>query len=67
MALTRIQSDALASAIDTANLADGAVTTAKIEDNAVTSAKIADGNVQSVDVSTDVLESGIAYSIVFGG
>ena len=58
MALTKIESGAIA---------NSAITTEKIANNAVTTEKIAPLAVQPSDVSTDVLESGIAYSIVFGG
>jgi hypothetical protein len=38
-----------------------------IEDQAVTTEKIEDQAVDTTKVTPDVLESGIAYSIVFGG
>jgi hypothetical protein len=57
MALTKLQTEAIE---------NNAITTEKIATGAVTSADILDGTVAPVDVSTDVLESGISYAIVFG-
>lgn len=58
MALTRLETDAIE---------NESVTEAKIATNAVTSAKIAPDTITLQDVATEVEETGIAYSIVFGG
>jgi len=53
--------------VESQSIANGAITTEKLADDAVTGAKIQDGAITTDDVTTDILESGIAYSIVFGG
>ncbi|MFY8212469.1 MAG: hypothetical protein ACOVLB_07390 [Candidatus Nanopelagicus sp.] len=58
MALTRLETPAIK---------DLAVTTEKLASDAVTSAKIAPDTITLSDVNTEVEETGIAYSIVFGG
>jgi hypothetical protein len=58
MALTKLETPAIK---------DLAVTTEKLANDAVTSAKIAPDTITLQDVNTEVEETGIAYSIVFGG
>lgn len=51
MPLTRIQSDALAGAITSSNIADGTIATADLANNSVTTAKIAEGAVVTADLA----------------
>jgi hypothetical protein len=53
--------------LETEAIKDLAVTNPKLADNAVTSIKIAPDTITLQDVNTEVEETGIAYSIVFGG
>lgn len=57
MALTRLETPAIK---------DLAVTNSKLAGDAVTSEKIAPDTITVADVNTEVEETGIAYSIVFG-
>jgi hypothetical protein len=53
--------------LETEAIENLAVTNAKLASNAVTSDKIAPDTITLQDVNTEVEETGIAYSIVFGG
>lgn len=58
MALTKLETPAIT---------DAAITNAKLATNSVTTEKIAPDTITVADVNTEVEETGISYSIVFGG
>lgn len=57
MPLTRIQSDALAGAITSSNIADGTIATVDLANNSVTTAKIAVGAVIAEDLASGAIEN----------